>query len=379
MDRGSLLTAFVYRPLDPHLWLLRNFIVDFDKMFPKDRFDNYVSLCDYFRLARPPKSLRYAYTFNAYALIIYAILTNLGFNDINLIRPFLKRTDIFGFDMLRNGHFLARFFPFMKQYPEIKTRLNHEGKDYLEIILDKGMSICQSSSMKYDSMISQLEIDTILSGDVLSSKFDQWERLKFFIEKQRNYYTDRYILRRMLKKHNESGWGEMENDTLYMHYNYYEEIPLLLEKKLLHDGPTKEIHDQISEMLRIKDVYRRIGDYADKEISYSKYEKALEYGEECYKIELLHTAEDLIDVGDKLANCVGSYIQRAFNKETIIMVMLKDNEYKVCIELLPQNNGFLLNQAYGKFNHRISKEESKICSNWAVNKNLSVKKGLLDL
>lgn len=99
--------------------------------------------------------------------------------------------------------------------------------------------------------------------------------------------------------------------------------------------------------------------------------KILEYDDSLYSLNdkidefsfiLAKDTYELIDIGQELHICVGSYGERAAAKRLIIVKMMKGNEYVGCIELSP--NGKVLNQAKACFNNLLEERKAEALKAW---------------
>ena len=113
-------------------------------------------------------------------------------------------------------------------------------------------------------------------------------------------------------------------------------------------GDLKKIHDVLSR------DYKKIR-VENKELNYSDEIYLLNDKIDDFSFILAKDTYELIDIGQELHICVGSYGERAASGKLIIVKMIKGNEYVGCIELSP--DGKSLHQAKACFNNLL--EEKK--------------------
>ena len=77
----------------------------------------------------------------------------------------------------------------------------------------------------------------------------------------------------------------------------------------------------------------------------------------------------LVDIGSKMNICVGHlYRDKAVNKDCTIIYAIKNDEYKLCIEVSNINNRFQIIQK-SAFNNTVPNGESlKIFEQWCLSK-----------
>jgi hypothetical protein len=136
----------------------------------------------------------------------------------------------------------------------------------------------------------------------------------------------------------------------------------LPDYKFSFNGSILDFHDLLAkEYARLK--------HENFTISYSEKEKLLEKKDEKYEFLLPKSTHDLIDIGNVLDICVGSYDNKALAKQSIIVNMLKDKTSVACIEI--ENNRII--QAKTKRNGFPDGEIRKKILDWAKKNNLETK------
>lgn len=128
------------------------------------------------------------------------------------------------------------------------------------------------------------------------------------------------------------------------------------EYKLPKWKNAKDLHDQL-----VRD-HRRI-QTSNLKIRLTEKEKKYEEKIEEFNVYLPRETHELIEIGEKLENCVASYRNSALNKTCTIAVLRKGLEPVVCMEL----RGDVLHQAKAKYNRRPGKAFKEIIQQWMVN------------
>jgi hypothetical protein len=92
------------------------------------------------------------------------------------------------------------------------------------------------------------------------------------------------------------------------------------------NGDIAVFHDDLArELTRLK--------YENTLISYSNEENLLESKVNSYQFKLARDTHELIDIGNKLRICVGSYGEMATAKESIIVIVLENKSPVACVEI----------------------------------------------
>lgn len=150
-------------------------------------------------------------------------------------------------------------------------------------------------------------------------------------------------------------------DTAYMYDKIKKEIKIADAE---FTGSLREIHDNFS---KTYDKIRR----ENKIIPYSKEENMLEEVINGYEFRLPVDTHTLIDVGNYMHICVGSYDTKAINKICTIVVVYKNGTPEICIEL---NSNQELVQAKTKYNNRAYDEKAEVLRTWVENHNINPEK-----
>ncbi len=317
------LTAFCKRPLDPHVWMLRNVIGEnFEKMFPRTQRDSYRPLCKLLGIDHPPKSLRKAYAACPENIVAYVLMRQLGFRDINIIRRFFYRENLFG-------------------YPLLKLRCHPERH-------------CMED-------LSRLQMNPYLTW---LERFCHW-----FLR----HRTEKQLARQILPLAIDGGWDMNASDSLrmFVYGNVDEDNPRrcpLGRQMLLREGFTGETHDML--MHELNDIVpqhgHRRGKIKNTQIKYTEEEKELESRLNGVQFCLPKETDDLLKYGRRFHNCVGSYRMAVLEKRSVIVAMMKETKYIACIEVRQHH----VAQALGPCNRDLSFEEREIVSQWAKNNKL---------
>lgn len=120
-------------------------------------------------------------------------------------------------------------------------------------------------------------------------------------------------------------------------------------------GDLKKIHDVLSR------DYKKIR-VENKELNYSDEIYLLNDKIDDFSFILAKDTYELIDIGQELHICVGSYGERAASGKLIIVKMIKGNEYVGCIELSP--DGKSLHQAKACFNNLLEEKKAEALKAW---------------
>jgi len=100
------IAAFLYRPLDSNIagfkMYFRDNPNDFEKLFPKDRRENFSVLCSELGL-NASDELRNYYTENPFAIVIYVMLQRFGISDKKIIHKFMTLTKFCGETLTAHG------------------------------------------------------------------------------------------------------------------------------------------------------------------------------------------------------------------------------------------------------------------------------------
>lgn len=120
-------------------------------------------------------------------------------------------------------------------------------------------------------------------------------------------------------------------------------------------GSLKQTHDILArDFVKIRK--------ANCPIEYSKKEKQLNDEIDGYVFSLAKDTYELIDIGQEMGICVGSYGDRAVKKDCIIVKMTQGNKYVGCIELDPKTSHLL--QAKACFNNVLQETKAEALKKW---------------
>lgn len=134
----------------------------------------------------------------------------------------------------------------------------------------------------------------------------------------------------------------------------YEEVKLRAPDISINYTNMKDMHDELSRLL-----YKL--ERENKQIPYTKDKLSLnkQYGE--YQFFLAPDTNSLIECGEAMGICVGGYSTVTLKGESVIVFMMKNKSFRVCIELTPTLN---LLQAKSKFNNKVNGEDAFILKKW---------------
>lgn len=176
-----------------------------------------------------------------------------------------------------------------------------------------------------------------------------------------SYMYNIRLFKKMIKRRGESVMakelialnGNILYDTIMMFENMWKTNKGLLDKSF-YSLSIKKFHDKLSELqtqLR----------YENKEIKYSKKEKALNEDYNDIHFEIAKDTNTLVLVGQEMGICVGGYRNKALSKGCTIVTMKDNDEYVGCIEL---NKSFNLIQVKAKFNNPLDIKYKDIFEKW---------------
>ena len=320
------LIAFFESPLDPNLYMLKDVVGEktYINMLKDGYFDTYRELCKFFRIEKPPSSLRKAYVMKPENLVIYIYLRKCGFVDINIIRRFFYREEIFGYPLLK---------------------------------------------LHYDDITGQITQNNN-SGYAINyfQRFCRWLL---------SHRSEKAIASRILRWSNEK-LSHATIDTLRMFVaaqldENEELISRTIIHRLINEGLTQEVHDTLVEELYvirpdIADPFhnRKKIEYKNTIYNYNDKQITLETTIDEYDFILPKDTKELQKWGNEFHNCVASYDSMIISGNSLIIAMKKDDKYLACIEIQQR----VITQAFGKCNIKLPKDIRLIISKWADNHNL---------
>ena len=307
--------AFFERPFDLNIVFLKNFFKEynFDITFPYETKDNYKLMCDILKI-KPPKSLRKAYAYNPYSIVIYMILRQLGINDINFIQKFFYIDNCIGNFYLSNFYF----------------------------------------NIKY-KRVMHIEAQNL------------WLKFEYYCKWLKNNKSEKYLANWLYHLSTQKDLTRWQLDTIESFYLYESSLSAESKKILLNKGITQQVHDIIA-----AEVTMLSHNWKNVKIDYKPY--ILEY--ECkldnYEFRLVHYTKELIRISIDLDNCVASYYEKILNKESIIITAQHKGKYVACIEMKDLRTFRIINQALGLQNRRLDGKLLDVCRKWVKLKKLAV-------
>lgn len=129
-------------------------------------------------------------------------------------------------------------------------------------------------------------------------------------------------------------------------------------------GTLKEIHDKLCI------AYKKVIN-PNQVIEYTEEELALCDEIDGYTFMLANDTNKLIDVGQYMGICVGSYGHRAARKYLLIVIMSQGGKFVGCIEL--SRDAKRLVQAKAKYNNKIQEYKAEALQKWVTKKKINAK------
>ncbi len=310
--------SFCYRPLDLNIHLFRNVIGEtYEQLFPRNQRDNYRSLCRFLQLEHPPKSLRKAYNDSPENIVAFVLLRQLGFRDINIIRRFFYREELFGFRLLKLS------------YNPVIQRLEDGGHQH------------------WNPYLAWLE------------RFCRW----FLRHSNEACLGERLI----------GEWNDNATDILRMFVFFdLDRNEAALQpgtiRRLLREGLTRRVHDEMAHELEAI-IPREEGRYSwgplpNVVISYTNEERKYEDNIDGYQFLLPKDTDALNEYGRCFHNCVASYRDNVLEKRSLIFAMKRKEKYIACIEVRQRR----VVQAKGPCNQELSADVMEVLRKWAAKK-----------
>lgn len=315
--------AFCHRPLNLTIHLFRNVIGEtYEQLFPRDQRDNYRPLCRFLQLEHPPKSLRKAYHDFPENLVAFVLLRQLGFRDINIIRRFFQREELFGLRLLK-----------LSYNPEIQRLVDTSRQHWIPYL-------------------------------VWLERFCRW-----FL-RQRAEAQLAECLRPLVA----GNWGQETIDILrmFVHTNLdrIEGVPQLdTLRTLLRRGLTHQVHDAIAQ--EVENLMRRDlhswQNITNTVIEYTSKEKGCFADNiDGYQFLLPKDTNELHNYGKSFHNCVASYCDDVVAKRTLILAMKREEKFIACIEV----RQYRVVQALGPCNQILPSEVRDVLRKWAEKKKI---------
>lgn len=302
--------AYIKRPFDPDILLLKEFFVhfgDFDRIFPYDCTDNYKIICRLLEI-NPPKSLRKAYAENHYAIIWYMLFRQWGVKDINFMQKFFR--------------------------------------------IDDSIAIFPLDEFIFHAPTKQV---------VKSGRSVYWGAFNHFCKFILKNKGEKFFMNRLYKISTTKNLTQDQIDTMSMFHNHEEHISAEIKTRLLKDGLTRYIHDAMSS---------EVGDYLQRrdnvKIFYDEKVLSCEGNTDGYEFTVVKDTNSLYHVGLELANCVMTYRHQVLNLDSIIFVAAKENKLVACIEV---RDGEIV-QALGCHNQILTGEIASAVEKWSLTKDI---------
>ena len=323
-EAHGLLHLFAYCEctLDPSLYLLKDVLgqAAYEAIKEQGGFDVYRELCRFFSIENPPPSLRKAYVRNPESILVYVFLRQCGFTDINIIRRFFYREEIFGYRLL---------------------------------------------DMRYDTITEALSFSGAGAYEIRSfQRFCRWLL---------RYRSEKAIAPRVLRWCNDNlNYAAMDTLRMFVEAgldNNEGMIDQSVYRRLLNEGLTQEVHDALVDELFIArpdivDHYRNAGVNPKREnkiYEYKEKELALETSLGEYTFHLPKDTNELHKWGNLFHNCVASYDSDVLSKWSLIAAMKKKEKYVACIEVKQGR----ITQALGYCNQRLPADYRAAIAEWA--------------
>lgn len=241
---------------------------------------------------------------NPFIIYVYRLLTKMGFKDYNVITDIIEKMNV------------SYLVDFIVMYLEIgfERELTKETKRFITDFVKARGDICTRDSVFYILLLE-----------------DRYPGLRDFLKKDR---------------------------LLDCGYIYCQILDILGQEPF----PIKfkdyvEMHDDMSRF------FNRIN-HTNRKIPY--YKEELEFNDiiNGFNFILPQDTYSLVDCGEKLGICVGTYGSMALKKDCTIVFMLKDNKYCGCLELVKQGDAYHLAQAKRKFNNLLEDEAAWALKEW---------------
>ncbi|MCR4743349.1 MAG: PcfJ domain-containing protein [Treponema sp.] len=204
-------------------------------------------------------------------------------------------------------------------------------------------------------------LNRIINSDLMISFFDKYytQNTKFCIQKiieNRGLIPALNLIERNMKN---SQINDSLFDTAYMFCENFTSFNEDVKKLFYKKGFCRESHDVMSETIYKINHEKKVFNYSEKD-----YE--LEDEIEGYEFKLPEDSYKLYDIGIKMNNCVGSYVKKIINKDCRIVYAIKEDEYKLCIEV----RGDLVWQRRIDYNKDPEGDELKVVELWQKNHKL---------
>lgn len=314
--------AYLERPFDLNVVYLKKFLREFthnddgkdifDQVFPRDQKDNYKVICKLLDI-NPPKSLRKAYSFNPYSIVLYMIFKQWNINDINYMQRF------FYLDDCLSNMLLHRFY-----YDRKHKRVTRTQDENLE----------------------------------------HWKAMEFYYKWIKEMKGEKHLIKLLYHVSAEESLFDWQIDIVMAFFHYYDSLSAEIKERLLSDGMTDYVHNAISmEITALSEKWENTPISYNAEIL--RYECKIK---DC-EFKLVHNTGMLPALGAAFNNCVATYRQRVLDHNSIIIYAMNKLKYVACIEI--DDNKHIV-QATGKYNEPLKDEIRRICCYWAKRNNLVI-------
>ncbi len=314
--------AFCHQPFDLNIHLFCDVVgASYEKLFPRNQRDNYRPLCRFFQLEHPPKSLRKAYNESPASLVAFVLLRQFGFQDINIIRRFFYREDLFGFYLLQ-----LSYNPESRRMEDVSHQQAHPYLIWLE---------------RFCRWFLRHRTERHLAEYLRPLVAGEWN------------YSAADILRMFMYADLDRNETALQPDTL---------------RRLLRERFSRRLHDamvrELAAILPRSEQYW--GKIINKPIHYTELERNYIDNIDGYRFLLPSGTDELWGYGEAFHNCVVSYCDDVARKRSLILAMKRDNKYVACIEVQQRRVG----QALGPCNQALPQEVRDIIGRWAIKKGL---------
>lgn len=289
--------------------------------------------------------------------------------DFTLLANYLRLPNINTFhfrNLLKNQGVYLREKPFNRLLREVRPSSTNPIGDFIKAFRSINTKSIRKIIMNDLGLVIPLyQFRHIKDVNGLRRLVEHFQELRFC---SYNEYIANFI-KVMLKKAPEN---IVVNKLLKCSYHYLIDTSrmyfLNLEMKPGYDFDIKlnleELHD-----IFFKD-YNKLSKH-NLNLEYTDKEKEIECDIDGYEFRLARDTHELIDVGSAMHICVGSYGDRAYQKQLHIVVAYKDNEPIICFELSSDMKTIL--QAKLKHNRRPKDELFELCMKFVEMKNLEIR------
>ena len=314
--------AFCHQPFDLNIHLLCDVVgASYEQLFPRNQRDNYRPLCRFFHLEQPPKSLRKAYNDSPANLVAFVLLRQFGFRDINIIRRFFYREDLFGFYLLQ-----LSYNPESRRMEDISHQQAHPYLIWLE---------------RFCRWFLRHRTERHLAECLRPLVAGEWN------------YSAADILRMFMHANLDRNENALQPDTL---------------RRLLRERFTRRLHDaMVRELAAI--LPRNGRDWQDginTTIHYTESEQNYVDNIDSYRFLLPQDTDEIWRYGEAFHNCVASYCNDVIAKRSLILAIKLDNKFVACIEVRQRR----VVQAKGPCNQTLSAEVREVLRKWADKKKI---------